>query len=518
MKVLTGQQMKEFDAQATQRYAIPSLILMENAGRSVVQILQENISSLSDCRIVVVAGKGNNGGDGLCATRHLLNEGASVKVFICGSPHELSAETHTQATILERAGLKPHYLTGRSRLSALQTALQRADLVIDALLGIGVQGPVRGLLHPVIEQINACEAFVVAVDLPSGVDADTGQVGHVAVQADLTITLEHLKLGLLLYPGRDYAGEIIVAPIGYPEVLRTSFQSGIEWVDEQYVRARLPHRKAYSHKGDYGRVLLIAGARGLSGAAIMAAEAALRSGTGLVYMGYPESLSPIIEKRVLEAVKFPLPEIAGALSEQSVNLIANVIQEHAVDVLTIGPGLSHKPSVVKFLHELLPWVNIPLVLDADGLNALASPPGRRLLTQLKAPVILTPHPGELSRLIDQEVSSIESDRVGVAQKTARDLNVILVLKGVPTVTALPSGEIFVNSTGNSGLATGGSGDVLTGLITSLIAQGVVSEEAAPVGVYLHGLLADRLKPQLGERAMLPRDLLKILPKVLKEFE
>ncbi len=518
MKILTGQQMKEFDSQAIKAYAIPSLILMENAGHSVAQVLLERIPDLNDCRIVVVAGRGNNGGDGLCAARHLLNAEVPVEVFVAGATDELSRETHTQAEILQSMGLQISHLTSPRALRTLKVSLRHGDIVLDALLGIGVKGPVRGLLQPIIELINQCEAFVVALDLPSGVDADTGHVGNVAVEADLTITLEYPKLGLLLYPGRDFAGEILVVPIGYPEFLRESFKSNVEWVDEEFVRGRLPCRKAYSHKGDYGRVLLIAGSRGLSGAAIMAAEAALRSGAGLVYMGYPKSLSPVIESRLLEAIKFPLPEVNGALSEQTLETIEQLMREPGMDVLAIGPGLSHKPSVVKFIHKLLPKVKIPLVLDADGLNALATPQGRTIIKQLKASAILTPHPGELSRLIDQEVSAIEADRVGIARKIARDWGVVLVLKGVPTVTALPSGEIFINSTGNSGLATGGSGDVLTGLMAGLIAQGMSPEESAPVGVYLHGLLADRLKRELGERAMLPRDLLNVMPHVLKEFE
>jgi len=517
MKVLTGQQMKDFDLQAIQEYAIPSLILMENAGRSLAQALPKHIPHLSRCHIVVIAGKGNNGGDGLCVARHLLNAGAPVEVFIAGSPDELSEETRTQAEILERSAAKIFYLAD-GKLSRLKASLQQSDLVIDALLGIGVKGPVRGILQPIIEQINRCKAFVIAVDLPSGVDADTGHVSNVAVEADLTVTLEYPKLGLLLYPGRDYAGEIIVTPMGYPSALKKAFQSSMEWVDEEYVRPRLPGRKAYSHKGDYGRLLLIAGSRGLSGAAMLAAEAALRSGAGLVYMGYPQSLSAVIESRLLEAVKFPLPEVAGALSEQALETIEALMSEPGMDVLAIGPGLSRQPSVVKMIHKLLPKVKIPLVIDADGLNALATPQGRRIIKQLKASAILTPHPGELARLMDQEVSAIEADRVGIARKSARDWGVVLVLKGVPTVTALPSGELFINSTGNSGLATGGSGDVLTGLIAGLIAQGMAPEEAAPTGVYLHGLLADRLKPKLGERAMLPRDLLAVMPHVLKEYE
>lgn len=518
MKVLTGRQMKEFDAEAIKNYSLPSLILMESAGRAVVQALLERVQELGAFHMVIVAGRGNNGGDGLCAARHLLSLGASVEAFVVGSPDKLSEETRIQAEILEGFGLEIRYLTEEGELGELEQALSRADVVIDALLGIGVKGPVRGLIKPVIERINQSDVFVVAVDAPSGVDADTGAVAGAAVEADLTVTLEHPKLGLLLYPGRGHAGEIVVSKIGYPELLRQTFQSGLEWVDEGYVRARLPQRRAYSHKGDYGKVFILAGSRGLTGAAVMAAEAALRSGAGLVYMGYPESLSPIIESRLLEAVKLPLPESDGALAEGALKPIQEFIAEIDIDVLAVGPGLSRAKGVAALLKKLLPKVEVPLVIDADGLNALASPQGLKVIRRLKAPAVLTPHPGELSRLIGRKISEIEADRVGAARETAESLDVILVLKGVPTITALPSGEIFINSTGNSGLATGGSGDVLTGLIVGLIAQGMPPEEAAPAGAYLHGLLADRLKGELGERAMLPGDLIKVIPQVLKEFE
>ncbi len=526
MKVFTGQQMKAFDTRAMRDFALPSLLLMENAGRSACDALFEHIPDLLKKQVVIVAGKGNNGGDGLCLARHLLARGlpaSRLKALVVGSPDKLSEETRTQAEILERFGLPIHYLQGEDDLPALEEALRSADVVVDALLGIGVKGPVRGLFKPVIELVNKSQAFVVSVDLPSGVDADTGHVGGVAVKAHLTITPEAPKLGLLLYPGRDYAGEIVVARLGYPPPLHEQFETGLELVEERFVRDRLPRRRAYSHKGTYGKALIIAGSRGLSGAAIMTAEAALRAGTGLVYLAYPEGLSPVIEARVLEAVKLPLPEREGALSEDAAEPLLRAIEELGVDAAAIGPGLSRRPPIVELLERVLPrlpQLKIPVVIDADGINALASPEGRKLLkkTAKDTVIVLTPHPGELSRLIEKPVAEIERARVDVVLNVAQEFNVVLVLKGVPTVTALPSGKVYINSTGNSGLATGGSGDVLTGLLVGLIAQGMPPEEAAPAAVFLHGLLADRLKPKTGERAMLPRDLLAVLPDVLKEFE
>lgn len=519
MKIVTGAQMKAFDAQAIKEYALPSLILMENAGRNVAEAILERWE-LRGARVLALSGKGNNGGDALCAARHLLHTGALVEGVIAGVPNatQLSEETRTQAAMLEKFGVPLRFIGDEQGLPVLEEALGRADLVIDGLLGIGVKGAVRGLYEPVIERVTTSDIYVISVDLPSGVEADTGRVEGVAVQADLTVTLEYPKLGLLLYPGREHVGELVVRPVGYPEALKQEFESGLEWVDDEFVRGRLPRRRAYSHKGDYGRVLIVAGSRGLSGAALLTGDAALRAGAGLVYLGYPESLSPVIEGRLLEAVKFPLPEEGGALAEAAAPEIEDIIKNRRMDVVALGPGLSQRAGVKRLIRKLLPKMDVPVVIDADGLNNLADAEGRKILKRLHAPALLTPHPGELSRLIARQVSEIEAHRVDVTRETAQELGVLLVLKGVPTVTASPCGDVYINSTGNSGLATGGSGDVLTGMIAGLMAQGLAPAEAAPTGVYLHGRLADRLKSITGERAMLPRDLLNMMPEVLKEFE
>ncbi len=518
MKILTGQQMQDLDQRAIRHYAIPSLLLMENAGRSVAEVMAESIPDLEEASVAVLAGKGNNGGDGLCVARHLNNMGVWVEVFVVGSAKELSEETRLQAEILNRSGIKLSHIKSKPDLARLDEALATADVVVDALLGIGVKGAVRGILESVIEAINTSGALVIAVDLPSGVDAEAGRVEGVAVQADFTITLEYPKLGLFLHPGSEYAGDVVVASIGYPEQLKEVFNSKITLTEDEEIRAWLPVRNAYSHKGGYGRVMILAGSKGLSGAALLAGHAALRSGTGLVYMGYPESLSGVIESQLWEAIKVPLPESNGALSKDSLMLIEKFIDENKIDVLAIGPGLSQQTGVKPLVQKLIARINLPVVIDADGLNALANPEGRKLLGQLKSPKVLTPHPGELARLTGRKISEIEADRVGIAREAAQKWGAVLVLKGAPTVTALPDGEIFINSTGNSGLATGGSGDVLTGMIAGLISQGMPVERAAPAGVYLHGLLADKLAPRLGERAMLPRDLLRVMPRVMSAFE
>ena len=286
-------------------------------------------------------------------------------------------------------------------------------------------------------------------------------------------------------------------------------------VDAEWVRERLPKREPYSHKGDYGKVLVVAGSRGYTGAAALCAEAALRAGAGLVYLAVPESLLPAMEAKLTEVIKLGLPEVDGALALKALQRIGELSEDK--DVLVVGPGLGRHPQTVKTVHQLVVKADKPLVLDADGLNALGRE-AEKLLLQRTAPTVLTPHPGELSRLIARSVDEIESDRVGVARETARQFHSVLVLKGVPTVTATPDGEVFINSTGNSGLASGGSGDVLTGCLGGLLAQGLDSVTASVCAVYLHGRAADLVKPTLGERGMIASDVLRALPTVLREFE
>lgn len=507
--------MRNLDEHVIKNIGLPSLVLMENAGRSVAEVLQQKVPELKKKKIVVIAGKGNNGGDGLACARHLINLGADVDIFVLASAkEELSPEAKTHAAILQRSGVALKYLA--KDVHKLSSALARADVVVDAIFGIGIKGTVRGVAQKAIELINRSSATIVSVDLPSGLDADTGHVGGVCVKADLTITLEFLKLGLLLYPGREYVGELVVAQIGYPKSVKEAFGSEFELVDRDFLAQRLPKRRPYSHKGDYGKVFLMAGSPGMTGAATLAAEAALRSGAGLVYVGIPQSLSPIVERKLTEAVKVPLPDSDGALAYEALGKVLKLLKDK--DVLAMGPGLSKRAQTAELVKALIKKIpeTLPVVIDADAINILSEEP--KLLKALKAPAVLTPHPGELSRLIRKSVAEIEGDRVGTAKEVAAEFDLVLVLKGVPTVTALPSGHVFINSTGNSGLATGGSGDVLTGLIAGLIAQGMKPQEAAPVGVYLHGLIADRLKEKTGERAMIAGDLIKAMPAVLKEFE
>lgn len=515
MKVLTGAQMAELDRQAIAGLGIPSLVLMENAGRAVLAELHMRFPDLLEQKIVIVAGKGNNGGDGLVVARGLIDFGARLEIFVLGSPKQPSEEIRTQAQILAKLGREIHYIEKPSDLRCLQDSLLACQLVVDAIFGTGFRGTAQDLPAQAIELINLSAAFVCALDIPSGVETDTGHVWGPAVQADLTVTLALPKLGLLLYPGRQYAGELAVRPIGYPRVLIEQYASKLEWVERAWVAEHLPQRHPYSHKGDYGKALIVAGSRGYAGAAALCAESALRAGAGLVYLALPASLLAAMEAKLTEVVKIGLPERDGALTLAALDLILETLEDQ--DLLAVGPGLGQHPQTVKLARQLVAQASKPLVIDADGLNALGSH-AQKILAKRRAPTVLTPHPGELSRLIKKTVEEIEADRVGVARETAKQFNSVLVLKGVPTVTATPDGEIFINSTGNSGLASGGSGDVLTGCLAGLLAQGLDSITASVCAVYCHGRAADYLKSELGERGMIAGDLLRALPSVLREFE
>lgn len=522
MKVLTGQQMKELDQQAIEGMGIPSLVLMENAGKSALQIIKKFFPNLENKRIVVFSGKGNNGGDGLVVARHLYNAGVSVKVFILGEKEELSPETKTNSQILENiigegnSELTLDYLPTEKSLDQAKRAISQADLIIDALLGIGIKGAVRGYYKTAIKLINQSPGQVCSIDVPSGLEADTGRVEGECVGASLTVTMELPKLGCLFYPGKRYVGELKIAEVGYPKNLIEKYKSGYELIDETFVKKKLPVRDPYSHKGDYGRVFILAGSKGMTGAASLAAESALRSGAGLVYLGIPESLNQILEAKLTEVITLPLPESEGALNREAFPHIVEFLEEMQIDSVALGPGLSQKERVAKLINKLLPEIRSPLVIDADGLNNLVS--NSQILKKLEAEIILTPHPGELSRLIGKGINEIEANRVSIAKETAAEYSAILTLKGVPTVTATPIGELFINPTGNTGLASGGSGDVLCGLIAGFLAQGMEAEYSASIGAYLHGLIADRCVPKTGERGIIAGDLVRGIPHILKMFE
>ena len=515
MKLLYAHEMKEIDRKATSIYGIPSLILMENAGLQATEVVQEILGSVVGKNVVILAGKGNNGGDGFVVARHLLNAGANVDTFIMGNPGEFTPDSRTNFDILSRMTSSIYPLYQEEQLNKLMLGLLGTDLIVDAIYGIGFKGSLGELDAKIVRMINWTRVPVVAVDIPSGVEADTGKVNGEAIRATHTVTYALPKIGLVLEPGKDYVGTLSVADISIPRPLLEDPELKTNLIGEAMVRPFLRPRKPESHKGTYGHVLVVGGSQGMTGAAIMTAGTSLRSGAGLVTAALPESILPVAEGAMVEVMTRALPETGQAtIALEALPTIENLMG--TASVCAIGPGMSQYPEAHAIIRFVLERAGIPVVIDADGLNALASDIG--ILRNRQIPVVLTPHPGEMARLTGMSVEEIQANRIAVARSAALDWGVTVVLKGNKTVVANAHGEVYVNITGNPGMATAGSGDVLCGIIAGLVAQGLRPADAACVGVYLHGLSGDAAAHMKGERGIIAGDLINCLPAVMKQYD
>ncbi len=391
------------------------------------------------------------------------------------------------------------------------------ELFVDAIFGIGLRGTVDGEIADVIEAINRSSVPIVSVDVPSGLDVDTGSPRGACVRADRTVTIGLPKRGLLLHPGAAFAGQLEVADIGFPEQVVAAQNIEVNCTTADDAANWLPARPTATHKGDYGRVLVVAGSRGMTGAAALASEAALRAGAGLVTLAIPKSLNPILEVKLAEVMTLPLPETeTGSLAESAV---ASILEfgEKTESVLAIGPGLSQHPGTVSLVQSVVnanKQFGFRMVIDADGLNALSQKTDKDARLQFGRDTVLTPHPGEMARLMNTTVPELEADRIGNAQQFACEYGVTLVLKGAPTVTGFRDGDVWINSTGNPGMASAGMGDVLTGVIAGLMAQGLTSKKAAVLGVYLHGLAADIAAERMGLHGLIASDVLNAVPQAI----
>lgn len=507
MKVVTADTMRRMDARAMQEYGIPGVVLMENAGLRVVEEIQK--MGISKGRpVVVVSGKGNNGGDGFVIARHLLNQGVKVKVFAFALEEEYRGDALVNFLILKHMGVEPIHILKQEDLQVLKKELLHAQLVVDALLGTGVASAVRGLMGEAIDLVNQAGKRVVSVDIPSGIHGDTGEVLGRAVKAERTVTFALPKQGLFLYPGAEYAGKIVAGDISMPRAVMEDPEVLVNLITRDMVRELLPRRKPNSHKGTYGRIFILGGSPGLTGAPAMAGQAALRSGSGLITVGIPAGLNPVLESKLTEVMTYPLPEtLDQGLSSNALKPVLDLLKDY--DAAGIGPGVHPDREAYTLLEGILKNTPVPLVLDAGALTLLSG--NLSLLKEAPHPLVLTPHPGEMARLLNTTVVEVEKDRLNTAKKFAETWQVTLVLKGARTLVALPSGEVYINTTGNSGMASGGTGDVLTGLLTGLMGQGISSKDAALAGVYLHGLAGDRSAALLGEAGLAATDLIEELP-------
>ena len=522
MKVVTAQEMRQIDKQTIEKIGIPGIVLMESAATAVFRSIQRNFP---ECRHVgVIIGKGNNGGDGLALARQLVHAGYTVQVVLVSSPGRFTGDALTNLQVARELGLPIMEVLSGPELKKLEKDIVSCDLIVDAIFGTGLRGVIEGYIKVVIDWLNSAKCPVVAIDLPSGLSADTGVVEGACIRANHTVTIGLPKRGLLLHPGAQTVGELEIADIGFPQSVVESQDIRVNWTQPYQIANWLPPRPTYSHKGTYGRVFVLAGSTGMTGAAALASQAALRAGAGLVTLGIPESLNSTLEAKLSEVMTIPLPETTeGSLALAAKPQILEFI-ERTVSILAIGPGLSQHPETVNLIQSLVREPDHPTIIDADGLNALAEgqidrPPtcskANNLLSSLPSQTILTPHPGEMARLTGLSVPYIERDRIGVAQEFAQEYGVTLILKGVPTVIAHDTGEVWLNSTGNPGMATGGMGDVLTGLIAGLMAQGVPIPEAAVLGVYLHGLAGDSSAKMTGMHGLIAGDVLETIPEAIE---
>lgn len=513
MKLVTAAQMQTLDRRTITEAHVPGVVLMERAGEGVVTHLEKQCGAARGKTITVLCGKGNNGGDGFVVARLLHRHHARIHVLTLSPLGDLSRDAATMYRRLVRTA-------GRSAVKPFQSPdqirdlLVSSDIVIDALLGTGLSSNVTGIYREAIDLINNAGRPVIAVDIPSGIHADSGAIMGQAVRASMTVTFGLPKLGLYVGGGIDHAGTIHIVDIGIPPPYVEAIDSRMVLITRNAALNALPHRYPTSHKGTYGHAGIVAGSVGKTGAAALAAQAALRVGAGLVTVATPASINDVLEAKLLEAMTVPLPETkARTLARSSLDRLVAFIQTRTA--IAIGPGLSTNPETVELIQALMKHLDRPTVLDADALNALT---GRAsLLTQCKIPPILTPHPGEMARLeVDATTQTVNADRIGTARRFSRERGVFVVLKGARTVIARPDGLVAICPTGNPGMATAGTGDVLTGMVVGLLAQGLSSWDAACTATYVHGYAGDLAALQLGQAGMLAGDLIAQIPYALQQ--
>lgn len=511
MKVVTGKTMQIIDRRAIEEFGVSGLTLMENAGRRCAEAIVAEFGAGPMLRAVIVAGKGNNGGDGFVIARHLRKHGWHVVTFILAPHDEIRRDARANLDLLSDTPVL--FCPEQGGLDRYASTLREATVIVDALLGTGLSSKVKGIYAEAIGFINDSGKPVIAVDIPSGIDSATGKVlGH-AVKADYTITFALAKCGHILYPGVEYTGRLSIVDIGIPEQI-TAAAEGFEFLDKPAVNSLLKKRSPGAHKGDSGHCLIVAGSIGKTGAAAMAANSAVRAGAGLVTLAVPASLNAVLEVKTTEAMTIPIPDNnCGLFGDQAFTAI--LLATMGKDAVALGPGISLNPEIAMLVRDLVANVSQPLVIDADGLNAIAEDPGI-LLRKKSATVVLTPHPGEMGRLAALSTAEVESDRIGVARAFAVKHRVYLILKGARTIIAAPDGAIAINGSGNPGMASGGMGDVLTGALAAFLAQGYEPWPACRLAVFIHGLAADLVAADKGEIGISASDVQERLPYAIKE--
>ena len=514
MDLLTADEMREMDRQTIESFGLPGRVLMENAGRGATRVLMNWFPDIASQSVGVVAGRGNNGGDGFVIARYLFQHQVDVKVYLLSESNKLQGNAAENFHLLGELGVPVAEIPDEESFNRYRTEMAHRQIWVDAILGTGLNSDVKGFFKTVIEFINSTHRPVLAVDIPSGLHTDTGQPCGICISAKLTATFAFPKIGHVQLPGADYVGELHVIDIGIPPFIARKTQPRQHLLLPEDIRQMIAPRPLDMHKGGSGHLLVIAGAPGKTGAAAMCTMSAMRAGAGLVTLGIPESLNPVLEPQVMEPMSFGLPETpGGSLSDEAADPILDLLADKRC--LALGPGMGTDPDTARLVHRLVQESPVPLVVDADGLNNLASEPD--ILINASSTIILTPHPGEMARLIGTSAKEIQADRVGCARRFAEFYKVYVVLKGARTVIAQPDGHVYINLSGNPGMASGGMGDVLTGLISGFIAQGYSLEKAAQIGVFLHGTAADELSQTMGPFGYIASDVMNQLPLTIKNL-
>ena len=526
MKVLTAAQMREADRLTTERHGISSLQLMENAGTAIAEFLRGKFPDLASRKIAVLCGKGNNGGDGMVVSRLLKESGCSPEVVLFANPGEVEGDAAVNLKRWQQGLGDLHVVTSSPEWEPVRADLDRADLIVDAILGTGLRGPVEGLLGSVIADVNAARAqrgagsSVVSVDMPSGLASDAEDFGGPVVAADFTVTLTAPKLGQMVSSRASSCGVLVVRHIGTPpELLESDPHLKMHWLEPGEFRGLSLVRDPDSHKGSYGHALIVAGSLGKSGAAVLAGRGALRSGAGLVTVATPIDVLATVSIGAPELMTAPLAATdAGTASLRNLDYARFAEIARDKSVVAVGPGLSTNSETQQFIRTIVAATQQPIVLDADGLNAYAGMADH--LNERQSPVLaLTPHPGEMARLLGTTTQDVQARRLDVALEAASRWRAHVILKGFHTILATPSGNVFFNTTGNPGMATGGTGDVLTGILAGLTAQFGTGDwpRVLGLGIYLHGLAGDVAASRVGEAPLIATDLIEAIPEAYRRI-
>lgn len=506
MKIALAKEMRKIDQRTVEEYGIPALLLMENAGRQVTEVLADLLHGFVGKKICILAGSGNNGGDALVAARHIENQGAQVRVFMVGNGEHLTDGVKLHRDILLKMGIQVHMLETERDWDKFQVAIRFADGVVDGMMGTGFTGELRESIVRIINLVNSLEKSVVSVDIPTGVEADTGAIPAYAIQASATVTFGLPKMGHLICPGATATGKLYIDDIGIPKSLLSDDDIKQNFLDETLAASVVLPRPLDAHKGSCGKILIVAGSRGLTGAAALASMAALKSGAGLVTLAVPESQYMLLEGRLTEVIVLPMPETSdGTLAQDAFGELLRLASSH--DAILIGPGLGRVQETLELIRAFCKEVKKPLILDADAIFAYCG--HAEHLKDFAFVPVLTPHLGEMAGLLDITVDELRGTLIDMSREAAREYHATFVVKSESTMVVHPDGKVFVTSKGNAGMATAGSGDVLAGVIAGMMKQ--TAGGLAPLaGVYIHGLAGDMAAEEFGY-GLIASDILNKLP-------